>query len=101
MRTSHGQYTQACPVKTNRCAIHNHDSYGIREACAELGSVISMSHELCLLVAKKQKNTPILMLMRTGRRPYTQARFGQNKIAVRLTTTIGMELGKPALNPAP
>ena len=45
---------------------HNHDSYGIRETCAELGSVISISHELCLVVAKK-KITPISMELSTRR----------------------------------
>jgi hypothetical protein len=94
-------HTSTVRSKQNRCAFHNHDSYGLGETCAELGSVISLSHELCLVVAKKQKITPILLQMQTGRGPYTQALFGQNKIAVRFTTTIAMESGRPALNSAP
>jgi hypothetical protein len=50
---------------------------------------------------EKTKITPILMQMQTGRGPYTQALFGQNKIAVRFRTTIAMDSGKPALNSAP
>jgi len=80
----------------HQCAFHNHDSYGIKETCAVLGSVISISLELCLVVGKK-KITPILMERWTSRGLYIQAVFGQNKIAVHFTT-IAMESGKPVLN---
>jgi len=62
--------------KQNRCAFHNHDSYVIRETCAELGSVFSISHELCLVVAKK-KITPISTAFTT--KPYIWCRFGGAK----------------------
>jgi len=42
------------PPKQNRCAFHDHDSYGLRETCAKLGFIFSISHEMCLVVAKKK-----------------------------------------------
>ena len=84
----------------HQCAFHNHDSYGINETCAVLGSVISISLELCLVVGKK-KIHPILMKMRTSCGLYTQAVLGQKKITVCFTTTIAMESGKPEQNSSP
>jgi hypothetical protein len=43
--------------KENHCAFYNHDRNGMRETCAELGSVISISHGLCLVVVKKKNHS--------------------------------------------
>jgi len=61
--------------KRNRCAFDNHDSCGITETCTELGSVFSISHELCLVMA----NTLPFRLNYLCTRPYGRGSFSGAK----------------------
>ena len=58
------------PIKRYRCAFHNHDSYGLGEACAELDSIFSISHVIRLVVVERKKiNLPILLSLRPDGNP--------------------------------
>jgi hypothetical protein len=40
------------PSRQDRCALHDHDSYGLWETCAEIGFIFSIFHSMCLVVAE-------------------------------------------------
>jgi len=66
------------PSRQNRCAFHDHDSYGLRDTCAELGFKFSISHEMCLVVAKKKKLV-VLAMSYLPDRIYIRCRFSDAK----------------------
>jgi hypothetical protein len=85
-------HTSTVRSKQNRCAFHNHDSYGIRETCAELGSVISISHELCLVMSKVENHVPVSMELSARR--YSRGRSsGAKEIPDGHETSVGDGFG--------